>query len=76
MHTQHVNFSTYVLCGGGVGVAVAVGVVFEEGGVPGLVEEDDDRSVLEVVVVVASFLATTHFFLFFLFVLLDLIGTN
>ena len=48
MHTQHVKFSTYV---SGVGGVVAVGVVFEEGEVSGLLE-DDDRSVLEVVVVV------------------------
>ena len=53
MHTQHVKFSTYVLGGDGVGGVVAVGLVFEEGEVSGLVEEDDDRSsVLEVVVVV------------------------
>ena len=54
MHTQHVKFSTYVL-GGGMGVAVAVSVVVEEGEVSGLLE-DDDPSVLEVVVVVVFFL--------------------
>ena len=42
MHTQHVKFSTYVLVGGGVGGVVAVVLVFEEGEVSGLVEEDDD----------------------------------
>ena len=57
MHTQHVKFSTYVLGGDGVGGVVAVGLVFEEGEVSGLVEEDDDRlSVLEVVVVVVFLL--------------------
>jgi hypothetical protein len=55
MHTQHVKFSTYVAWCGGVGGVVAVGVVFEEGEISGLVE-DDDRSVLEVVVVVFFFL--------------------
>ena len=42
MHTQHVKFSTYVAWGGGVGVAVAVGVVFEEGEMAAGLEEDDD----------------------------------
>ena len=57
MHTQHVKFCAYVAWGGGMDVAIAVGVVFEEGEVFGLVEEDDDRSsVVEVVVVVVFFL--------------------
>ena len=57
--------------------AVAVGVVFEEGEVSGLVEEDDDRSVLEVVVVAVTFLPSPLFF-WLVLVLLDLpdfIGT-
>ena len=60
-----------------MGVAVAVGVVFEEGGVPGLVEEDDDRSVLEeVVVVVVFFLPSASLLLVsFLAVLLDCIDS-
>ena len=76
MHTQHVKFSTYVAWCGGVGGVVAVGVVFEEGEMSGLVE-DDDRSVLEVVVVVVTFLPSP-LFLWLLLVLLDLpdfIGT-
>ena len=40
-------------------------MVFEEGEVPGLVE-DDDRSVSEVLVVVVSFLPSPSFFLFLL----------
>ena len=78
MHTQHVKFSAYILGGGGVGVAVAVGVVFEEGEVPGLVEDDDDdRSVLEVVVVVVLFLPSPSLLLVsFLVVLLDCIDTT
>ena len=57
MHTQHVKFSAYVAWGSGVGEVVAVVLVFEEGKVIWLVEEDDDRlSVLEVVVVVVFFL--------------------
>ena len=58
MHTQHVKFSAYVARGSGVGGGVAVVLVFEEGEVSGLVEEDDgvDGSVLKVVVVVVSFL--------------------
>ena len=76
MHTQHVKFSTYVLCGGGVGGVVAVVLVFEEGEMSGLVV-DDDRSVLEVVVVVVTFLPSPPFS-WLLLVLLDLpdfIGT-
>ena len=42
MHTQHVKFSTYVAWGSGVGGVVAVGVVFEEGEVSGMVDDDDD----------------------------------
>ena len=56
MHTQHVKFSAYVAGGCGVGGVVAVGVVFEEGEMSGLVEDDDRSSVLEVVVVVVFFL--------------------
>jgi len=70
MHTQHVKFSTYVAWSNGVGVVVAVGVVFEEGKLFGLVEDDDDdRSVLEevVVVVVFFFLPSPPFFCFFFF---------
>ena len=62
MHTQHVKFSAYVAWGRGVGRAVAVVLVFEEGEVSGLVE-DDDRSVFEVVVLVVSFLPSPSFFL-------------
>ena len=70
MHTQHVKFSAYVAWGGGVGVAVAVGVVFEEGEA-GL-DDDDGGSVFEVVVVVACCLPSPPFFFFFFFlVLLD-----
>ena len=72
MHTQHVKFSTYVAWGSGVGGVVAVGVVFEEGEVSGLVE-DDDWSVLEVVVVVVVvvfFLPPSSFFLLLLLQLL------
>ena len=78
MHTQHVKFSTYVTWGTGVGGVVAVGVVFEEGEVPGLVEDDDDdRSVLEVVVVGVFFLPSLSLLLVaFLVVLLDCIGTT
>ena len=61
MHTQHVKFSTYVLCGGGVGGVVAVVLVFEEGEMSGLVEDDDRSSVLEVVVVGVSFLPSSLF---------------
>ena len=78
MHTQHVKFSAYVAWGSGVGVAVAVGVVFEEGEVSGLLE-DDDRSVLEVVVVVVVvvfFLPPSSFVLLLLLqLLLDFIAT-
>ena len=58
MHTQHVKFSAYVLCGGGVGGVVAVGVVFEEGEAAGLVDDDEDvaGAVIEVVGVVVLFL--------------------
>jgi hypothetical protein len=63
MHTQHVKFSAYVAGGCGVGGAVAVGVVFEEGEVTEMVEDDDDNgSVLDVVVVV-SFLSSFSSFL-------------
>ena len=77
MHTQHVKFSAYVACGGGVGWVVAVGVVFEEGEVSGLVKEDDDRlSVVEVVVVVVVFLPSPSLLLVsFLVVLLDCIDS-
>ena len=52
-------------------------LVFEEGEVSGLVEDDDDRSVLEVVVVVVSFLPSPSLLLVsFLVVLLDCIGTT
>ena len=63
MHTQHVKFCAYVAGGAGVGRAVAVVLVFEEGEVSGLEEEDDDRSVLEVVVVVVTFLPSPLFLL-------------
>jgi hypothetical protein len=63
MHTQHVKFCTYVAGGAGVGPAVAVVLIFEEGEVSGLEEEDDDRSVFEVVVIVVSFLSSPSFFL-------------
>ena len=58
-----------------------MGVVFEEGEVPGLVEEDDDRSsvveVVVVVVVVVFFLPSPSLLLVsFLAVLLDCIGTT
>ena len=78
MHMQHVKFSTYVLGGDGVGGGVAVGVVFEEGQVSGLVEEDDDRSsVLEVVVVALFFLPSPSLPLVsFSVVLLDCIDSN
>ena len=76
MHTQHVKFCAYVAGGAGVGPAVAVVLVFEEGEVSGLVEEDDDRSVLEVVVVVVSFLPSPSLLVVsFSVVLLDCIGT-
>ena len=43
MHTQHVKFSAYVACAGGVGGVVAVVLVFEEEGeVSGMVDDDDD----------------------------------
>ena len=76
MHTQHVNFSTYVAWCGGV---VAVVLVFEEGEMSGLVEDDDRSSVLKVVVVVAVvvfFLPPSSFFLLLLLqLLLDSIVT-
>ena len=79
MHTQHVKFSTYVAWGGGVGGVVAVGVVFEEGEVPGMEEADDDVDgmVLEVVVVVVVVvvgLPSPPIFLVLLVVVLDFIG--
>ena len=68
MHTQHVKSSAYVAWGGGVGGVVAVVLVFEEGEMSGLVEEDDDRSVFdfEVVVVVVPFLPSPFLFLLLL----------
>ena len=75
MHTQHVKFSTYVACGGGVGGVVAVVVFFEEG--VGGMAADDDRSVFEVVVVVVSVLPSPSLLLASLsVVLLDCIGTT
>ena len=79
MHTQHVKFSTYVAWGGGVVLAVAVGVVFEEGKVSAMEEADDDvdGSVLEVVVVVVCGLTSLSLLLVsFSVVLLDCIGTT
>jgi len=79
MHTQHVKFSTYVAWGGGVVLAVAVGVVFEEGKVSAMEEADDDvdGSVLEVVVVVVLGLPSPSLLLVsFSVVLLDCIGTT
>ena len=70
MHTQHVKFCEYVAWGSVVGGVVAVGVVFEEGEVSGLVEDDDDRSVFEVVVVVVSFLPSPSLLLVSLFIVL------
>jgi hypothetical protein len=78
MHTQHVKFSTYVAWGGGVGGVVAVGVVFEEGKVSGMVEADDDVNglVLDVVVVVVFGLPSAFLlFVSFLVVLLDCIDS-
>ena len=76
MHTQHVKFSAYVACAGGVGGVVAVGVVFVEGEA-GL-DDDVAESVLKVVVVVVvSFLPLPSLLLVFLLVvLLDCIGTT
>ena len=77
MHTQHVKFSAYVAWGSGVGGVVAVVLVFEEGEVPGLVEDDDRSLVLEVVVVVDFFLPSpSSLVLSFLLVLLDSIWLN
>ena len=60
-----------------MGRAVAVVLVFEEGEVSGLEEDDDDRSVFEVVVLVVSFLPSPSLLLAsFLVVLLDCIGTT
>jgi hypothetical protein len=73
MHTQHVKFSVYVAWGGDLGGVVAVGVVFEEGEVVRLVE-DDDRSVVALVVAVVIFSRSPLFFLVVL-VLLDVICT-
>ena len=73
MHTQHVNFSAYVAWGRGVGVVVAVVLVFEEGEMSGLVEDDDRLSVLEVVVVVVFFLPSLSLLLASF--LLDVIDT-
>ena len=59
-----------------MGRAVAVVLVFEEGEVSGLEEDDDNRSVLEVVVVVVSFLPSPSLLLVSLFiVLLDCIDS-
>tara|TARA_B110000090_G_C13057246_1_gene321928 strand:+ start:322 stop:546 length:225 start_codon:yes stop_codon:yes gene_type:complete len=69
MHTQHVKFSMYGAWGGRVGVAVAAGVVFEEGEFSGL--EEDDGSVFKVVVVVVFFLPSLPFFWLILLDLLD-----
>ena len=76
MHTQHVKSSAYVAWGRGVVVVVAVVLVFEEGEMAGLVE-DDDRSVLEEVVVVVVFGLPSLPLLFvsFLVVLLDCIDS-
>ena len=76
MHTQHVKFSTYVAWGGGVGEVVAVGVVFEEGEVSGLEDDDVDGSMFEPVAVVVCFLPSPLFFVLLLVLLLDFIGTN
>ena len=77
MHTQHVKFSTYVawgsVVGGVVAARVAVGVVFEEGGV-GL-DAAAAESVVEVVVIVVVFLPSPLFFVLLLVLLLDFIGT-
>ena len=77
MHTQHVKFCGCVAWGSGVGGVAAVGVVFEEGEVSGLVKEDDDRlSVVEVVVVVVVFLPSPSLLLVsLLVVLLDCIDS-
>ena len=60
-----------------MGGVVAVGLVFEEGEVSGLVGEDDDRSsVVEVVVVVVFFLPSPSLpLLSFSVVLLDCIDS-
>jgi hypothetical protein len=77
MHTQHVKFSAYVAWGSGVGGVVAVVLVFEEGEVPGLVEDDDRSLVLKVVVVVDFFLPSpSSLVLSFLLVLLVSIWLN
>ena len=77
MHTQHVKFSAYVLCGGGVGGVVAVGVVFEDGEeAAGLVDDDDvNGSMFEPVAVVVLFSPSTLFFVLLLVLLLDFMGT-
>ena len=59
----------YGAWGGRVGVAVAAGVVFEEGEFSGL--EEDDGSVFKVVVVVVFFLPSLPFFWLILLDLLD-----
>ena len=66
MHTQHVKFSTYVTWGHGVGVVVAVGVVFVEGVAAGL-DDDVAGSLVEVVVVVVGFLPALFFLLLLVF---------
>ena len=58
-----------------MGGVVAVGLVFEEGEVSGLEEDDDRSSVLEVVVVAVTFLPSPLFFRLVLVVLLDFIRT-
>ena len=78
MHTQHVKFSTYVAWGSGVGgvvaARVAVGVVFEEREVAGLV--DVAGSVVEVGIVVVFLPSPSLRLVSFLVVLLDCIDTT
>ena len=74
MHTQHVKFSTYVFGSGGVCVAVAVGMVFEEEEIgfalfDGVVEPTYEVVLVVVAVVVAvRCLPSLSFFLASLFV--------
>jgi hypothetical protein len=75
MHTQHVKFSAYVACAGGVGGVAAVGVGFEEGEVAS--DDDVAESVFAVgVVVVFSLPSPSLLLASFLVVLLDCIGTT
>jgi len=75
MHTQHVKFSAYVACAGGVGGVAAVGVGFEEGEVAS--DDDVAGSVFAVEVVVVFSLPSPSLLLAsFLVVLLDCIGTT